>query len=96
MREVVAGAGAHEGHVGCVWDGSSTLRGGWACLRGRGASRGMGHVLGGHGRLIACCRLWGGSPGHGGGEEDVWLGSGRVRISMGAMDSATSRLWRRR
>ena len=42
MREVVAGAGAHEGHVGCVWDGGNTLRGGWACQRGRGASRGWG------------------------------------------------------
>ena len=47
MREVVAGA--HDGCVGCVWDGGSTLRGGWACQRGWGASRGMGHVLGGHG-----------------------------------------------
>ena len=49
MREVVAGAGAHEGHVGCMWDGGSTLRGGWACQRDWGASRRMGHVLGGHG-----------------------------------------------
>ena len=49
MREVMAGAGAHEGHVGCVWDGGNMLRGGWACQRGWGASRGMGHVLGGHG-----------------------------------------------
>ena len=49
MHEVVAGAGAHEGHVGCVWDGDGTLRGGRACQRGRGTSRGMGHVLGGHG-----------------------------------------------
>ena len=49
MREVVAGAGAHEGRVGCVWDGDGTLRGGWACQRGQGMSRGMGHVLGGHG-----------------------------------------------
>ena len=49
MHEVMAGAGAHEGCVGCVWDGNSMLRGGWACQRGQGTSRGMGHVLGGHG-----------------------------------------------
>ena len=49
MCEVVAGAGAYKGRVGCMWDGGSTLRGGWACQRGQGASRGMGHVLGGHG-----------------------------------------------
>ena len=49
MHEVVAGAGAHGGHVRCVWDGGGTLRGGQACQRGRSVSRGMGHVLGGHG-----------------------------------------------
>ena len=49
MREVTAGAGAHEGHVGCMWDGDGTLRGGQACQRGWSTSRGMGHVLGGHG-----------------------------------------------
>ena len=49
MCEVVAGAGAHEAHVGCVWDGNDTLRGGRACQRGWGMSRGMGHILGGHG-----------------------------------------------
>ena len=48
-HEVMAGAGAHEGHVGCVWDGGSMLRGGWACQRGQGASRGMGHIMRGHG-----------------------------------------------
>ena len=35
MREVVAGVGAHEGHVGCVWDGGST---GWQ----RHIERGLG------------------------------------------------------
>ena len=49
VRVVVAGAGAHEGCVGYMWDSSSMLRGGWACQRGQGTSRGMGHVLGGHG-----------------------------------------------
>ena len=49
VHEVVAGVGAHEGCVGCMWDGGGTLRGGRACQRGQGASRGMGHVLGGHG-----------------------------------------------
>ena len=39
MREVVAGAGAHEGCVGCVWDGGSMLRG-----PGAGHVRGPGHV----------------------------------------------------
>ena len=33
--------------------------------------------------VIVCHHLWG-------GEEDVWLGSGRVHISMGAMGSVTS------
>ena len=33
MREVVTGAGAHEGRVGRIWDGGGTLRRGWACLR---------------------------------------------------------------
>ena len=57
VREVVAGAGAHEGHVGYMWDGSSMLRGGWACQRGQGTSSGMGHVLGGHGNSshVAVC-----------------------------------------
>ena len=96
MREVVAGAGAQEGCVGCVWDGGNTLRGGWACQRGRGASRGWGTSWVVMGRLIACCRLWGGSPGCGGSKEDAWLGSGRVCISMGAMDGATSWLLRSR
>ena len=49
MREVMAGAGAHEGHTGCIWDGGGMLRRGWACQRGCGVSRGMGHILGGHG-----------------------------------------------
>ena len=35
--------------MGCGWDGDGTLRGGWACQRGQGTSRGMGHVQGGHG-----------------------------------------------
>ena len=34
--EVMAGAGALEGHVGCVWDGDGTLRGGQECQRGWG------------------------------------------------------------
>ena len=51
MREVVAGAGAHEGHVGCMWDGGNMLRGDLACLmsEGPGHVQRMGHVLGGHG-----------------------------------------------
>ena len=36
MREVVAGAGAHKGHVGCMWDGSNTLREGAGHVRGAG------------------------------------------------------------
>ena len=48
MCEVMAGAGAHEGPAGHIWDGGSTLRRGQACQRGHDASRGMGHVLGGH------------------------------------------------
>ena len=35
MCEVVAGAGAHEGCVGCIWDGGSTLRRGRACQRAK-------------------------------------------------------------
>ena len=35
MREVMAGAGAHEGHVGCIWDGGSMLRRGQACQRAK-------------------------------------------------------------
>ena len=35
--------------MGCVWDGGGMLRGGRACQRGQSVSRGMGHVLGGHG-----------------------------------------------
>ena len=27
MHEVMAGAGAHEGRVGCMWDGGNMLRG---------------------------------------------------------------------
>ena len=49
MHEVMVGAGAHEGHVRSMWDGGSMLRGGWACQRGQGAFRGMGHILDGHG-----------------------------------------------
>ena len=57
MREIVAGAGAHEGCVGCMCDGGSTLRGGWACQRGWGTSRGMGHVrvvMGDSSRIAVC------------------------------------------
>ena len=35
MREVMAGAGEHEGHMGHIWDGGSMLRRGWACLRAK-------------------------------------------------------------
>ena len=35
MREVVAGAGAHEGCVGRIWDGGGTLRRGRACQRAK-------------------------------------------------------------
>ena len=35
MREVVAGAGAHEGRVGHIWDGGGTLRRGHACQRAK-------------------------------------------------------------
>ena len=35
MREVMAGAGAHEGHVGRIWDGGGTLRRGQACQRAK-------------------------------------------------------------
>ena len=94
MCEVVAGAGAYEGRVGCVWDGSSMLRGGWACQRAGTHPEEWGTSWVVMGRLIACRHLWGGSPGCGGGKEDTWLGSGRMCISMGAMDSATLRLWR--
>ena len=33
--EVVAGAGAHEGHMGCIWDGGGMLRRGQAHLRAK-------------------------------------------------------------
>ena len=35
VREVVAGAGAHEGRVGRIWDGGGTLRRGRACQRAK-------------------------------------------------------------
>ena len=35
MREVVAGAGAHEGRVGRIWDGGGILRRGQACQRAK-------------------------------------------------------------
>ena len=35
MCEVVAGAGAHEGCMGCIWDGSGMLRRGQACQRAK-------------------------------------------------------------
>ena len=35
VREVVAGAGAHEGRVGRIWDGGGMLRRGRACLRAK-------------------------------------------------------------
>ena len=35
MREVMAGAGAHEGRVGCIWDGGGTLRRGRAWQRAK-------------------------------------------------------------
>ena len=35
MGEVVAGAGAHEGCMGRIWDGSGTLRRGRACQRAK-------------------------------------------------------------
>ena len=35
MREVMAGAGAHEGRVGCIWDGGSMLRRGRVCQRAK-------------------------------------------------------------
>ena len=35
MREVMAGAGAHEGRVGRIWDGGGTLTRGWACQRAK-------------------------------------------------------------
>ena len=69
-------------------------------------SEGAGHVRGAGARpedgahpgwswdVITCRHLWGGSPGRGGSEDDAWLGSGHVRISMGAMDGATSWLLR--
>ena len=68
VREIMAGAGAHEGHIGCIWDGGGTLRRGWACQRSRGMSRGMGCVLGGHGAMArgeVCsgCVVWHGSRG---------------------------------
>ena len=37
MREVVAGAGAHKGRVGCMWDGA-------ACGEGVGHVRGLGRI----------------------------------------------------
>ena len=43
-HEVMAGTGAHEGHVGR----QQHVERGLGMLRGWGASRGMGHVLGGH------------------------------------------------
>ena len=89
MCEVVAGAGAHEGLVGCVWDGDGTLRGGRARQRGWGMSRGMRHVLGGHGATHRVSPSVGRFAWTRGGE-DVWLGSGRMHISMGAMGGATS------
>ena len=39
MREVVAGAGAHEGRAGHIRDGIGMLRRGRACQRGPGASK---------------------------------------------------------
>ena len=35
MCEVMAGAGAHDGHMGRIWDGSGTLGRGWACQRAK-------------------------------------------------------------
>ena len=49
MREVMAGAGAHEGHVGCMWDGGSTLR------RSRVHQNMSGCIKGG---CSACVRSW--------------------------------------
>ena len=45
MREVVAGAGAHEGHVG--W--RQHIERGLGMSEGWGVFRGMGHILGSHG-----------------------------------------------
>ena len=58
VHEVVAGVGAHEGRVGCAWDGGSMLRRGRACQRGRGMSRGMGACPGwswGNSSRVAIC-----------------------------------------
>ena len=59
------------------------MSGGWACQRAgvHPEEWGMSWVV--MGRLIVCHHLWGSLPGHGGGKEDAWLGSGHVRISGG-------------
>ena len=49
MHEVVAGTGAHEGHMGHIWDGGSTSR------RGGIQRNTLGHIEGGRG---ACVRSW--------------------------------------
>ena len=49
MHEVVAGAGAHEGHVRHVWDGGGTSR------RGGVHQNTLGHIEGGCGM---CMRSW--------------------------------------
>ena len=81
MCEVVAGAGAHEGYMGCVCDGGGTLRRSRVCQRGQGTSRGMGCVLGGHGAM-ARAGVCEGCIGH------VWDGSGALR--RGGMHQNTS------
>ena len=49
MREVVAGAGAHEGRAGHVWDG------GRASIRGGVRQNASGRIEGGR---SACVRSW--------------------------------------
>ena len=49
MREVVAGARAHEGHMGHVWDGSA------ASIRGGVHRNALGCIEGGCG---VCVRSW--------------------------------------
>ena len=73
------------GESWCPWGA-----GGMAAVRGQVAQREQGGAWHG-GEVIACHRLQGGLPGHRGGEEDMWLGSGCVCVSMGAMGGATCR-----
>ena len=65
MCEVVAGAGAREGYVGCIWDGGGTSR------RGGARQNASGHIEGGRG---VCMRSWLGL-GH---MEGMWDACGMV------------------